>query len=560
MTSLSKKNIIYIALLFTLLLIPNICALFMAADMEGSWVMKIGYMGMVAICLLIPALIFKARTYFIIEGILNFLFMPIDIGSLYLNKQSASKLFLNSILQTNPLEAIELLQSLWSICLVVFILWGLYIYLCITLPNLPLFSKKLRYYGIIAALLMTMATYAAQTLLIYTISPNYTTSRLMKESMDKFGMKFQKIYPYNLYINASKLWQDKMAWRRAQQDLDSFTFGITQRDSIDHTLFILYIGEAARYDHFGINHYSRNTTPCLSAQDNIISFESIYAQANLTNYSIPFILTRATAGAAHIMHTEKSLPEAFQEAGYQTAFISKNSYTPFTMRMMNTCDYHYIFSKGLDAVDSYDIDLIPQVKEHHNNQAQFFVLHSLGSHFKYSLRYPTEADYYTPSLQPNDGYSKLTEENRDILINAYDNTIRYTDHVLGTLIQWADSLNQKAVIMYISDHGESFWDDQRKLSLHGSYELSQAEYHVPCIIWYSDEYKEAYPDKIKYLYQNQTIHHNSSVTFSTLLDLANITEVVDSTRSLCSPHIQAIDSFPVLNGAGEIKTYIIPQK
>ena len=291
MTRFSQPHIIRIALLFTLLLIPNICALFMAADMEGSWVMKIGYMGMVAICLLIPALIFKARTYFIIEGILNFLFMPIDIGSLYLNKQSASKLFLNSILQTNPLEAIELLQSLWSICLVVFILWGLYIYLCITLPNLPLFSKKLRYYGIIAALLMTMATYAAQTLLIYTISPNYTTSRLMKESMDKLGLKFLKIYPYNIYINASRLLQEQREWRRSQEDLNAFTFGITKRDSIDNTLFILYIGEAARYDHFAINNYSRNTTPYLSALDNAISFESIYAQANLTNYSIPFILT-----------------------------------------------------------------------------------------------------------------------------------------------------------------------------------------------------------------------------------------------------------------------------
>lgn len=560
MTSLSKKNIICIALLFMLLLIPNICALFMAADMEGSWVMKIGYMGMVAICLLIPALIFKARTYFIIEGILNFLFMPIDIGSLYLNKQSASKLFLNSILQTNPLEAIELLQSLWSICLVVFILWGLYIYLCITLPNLPLFSKKLRYYGIIAALLMTMATYAAQTLLIYTISPNYTTSRLMKESMDKFGMKFQKIYPYNLYINACKLWQDKMAWRRAQQDLDSFTFGITQRDSIDQHLFILYIGEAARYDHFGINNYSRNTTPYLSALDNAISFESIYAQANLTNYSIPFILTRATADNTNVMYEEKSVVEAFQEAGYQTAFISKNSYTPFTMRIMNSCDYHYIFSKGLDAVESYDIDIIQQVKEIYNTQGQFIVLHSLGSHFKYNLRYPKNAEYYTPSLQANDGYSKITEEHKDLLINAYDNSIRYTDYVLGSLIQWVDSLNQKAVIMYISDHGESFWDDERKLSLHGSYELCEAEYHVPCIIWYSNEYKEAFPNKVEKLSDNKTVAANSSVTFSTLLDLANLSEVVDSTRSLCSPHIQAIDSFPVLNGAGEIKTYIIPQK
>ena len=560
MTSLSKKNIIYIALLFMLLLIPNICALFMAADMEGSFVLKIGYMGMVCACLLLPTLIFKARTYFIIEGLLSFLWMPIDISSLYLNKQSASKLFLNSILQTNLLEAIELLQSIWLICLVVIILWGLYIYLCTRVPNVQLFSKKIRYCGVIFALLMTLATYTALTMLTYKINPNYTTTQLMRESMDKLGLKFLKIYPYNIYINASRLLQEKREWRRSQEDLNAFTFGITKRDSIDNTLFILYIGEAARYDHFGINYYSRNTTPYLSALDNAISFESIYAQANLTNYSIPFILTRATADNTNVMYEEKSVVEAFQEAGYKTAFISKNSYTPFTMRIMNSCDYHYIFSKGLDAVESYDIDIIQQVKEIYNTQGQFIVLHSLGSHFKYNLRYPKNAEYYTPSLQANDGYSKITEEHKDLLINAYDNSIRYTDYVLGSLIQWVDSLNQKAVIMYISDHGESFWDDERKLSLHGSYELCEAEYHVPCIIWYSNEYKETFPNKVEKLSDNKTVAANSSVTFSTLLDLANLSEVVDPTKSLCSPHIQQVDSFAVLNGAGEIKTYVIQQK
>ena len=62
----------------------------MAIDLEGSLIMKIGYLGMVMVGLLLPALILKIRTYFIFEGFLSFLFMPIDIASLYLNKQSAS--------------------------------------------------------------------------------------------------------------------------------------------------------------------------------------------------------------------------------------------------------------------------------------------------------------------------------------------------------------------------------------------------------------------------------------------------------------------------------------
>ena len=124
--------------------------------------------------LLLPALILKIRTYFIFEGFLSFLFMPIDIASLYLNKQSASKLFLNSILNTDVLEAFELLHTMWPICLAVFLVWGIYIYLCITIPNLPLFNSKLRYWGVLAIITTTMAIYGGQTLLIRKINPTFT--------------------------------------------------------------------------------------------------------------------------------------------------------------------------------------------------------------------------------------------------------------------------------------------------------------------------------------------------------------------------------------------------
>lgn len=553
----SRKDIICIALLFTLLLIPNLCALVMAIDMEGSLVMKFGYLGMVGGGLLLPALILKTRTYFIFEGLFSFLFMPIDIASLYLNKQSASKLFLNSILNTDLLEAFEVLHSIWPICLAVLLLWGIYVYLCIIIPNLPLFNSKLRSWGFLAILITTLATYGGQTLLIQKINPTFTFREVISQSTEKFGLKFLKIYPYNLYINTHLLWQDKKAWNQAQDELSTFSFGINKRDSIDNTLYILYIGEAARYDHMGINGYERNTTPYLSMTTNIISYSSIYTQANITNYSIPFMLTRATIEDLDKMYKEKSLLEAFQEAGYNTAYVSKSSYYPFTMRIMSSCDYHYIYSRGLDAVENYDIDLIDKSKYCYTTDAQIILLHALGSHFKYSRRYPPEFSYFLPASKPTDGYDILKEENKSLLINTYDNSIRYTDYVLHELISWMDSLNKAAVLIYISDHGESFWDDERKLSLHGSYELSEAEYHVPCFIWYSNEYQHQYPQKICTLEKNKHVTQNSSTIFHTLLDLADIVEIVDSTKSLCSTYVQSLDTFQVFSGDGEIKTYFI---
>lgn len=556
-SNFNKKDCICIIVLFILLLIPNISALIFAADLHGNWIKTIGYMGIVGVGLLLPALVLKARTYFIFEGIFSFLWMPIDVASLYFNKQSASKLFLGIIFATDWVESTEFLLSIWHICLLLVVLWGIYIYLCIKVSNQPLIPRKFRIWGLISTIAVVLATYVSLSFLIRKINPNFTTQQVMSQTWDKFGMKFLKIYPYNLYINTYHLWQDKRDWKKAEKELESFSFGISQRDSLDHTLYVLYIGEATRYDHLTINGYTRNTTPHLSEQTNLISYSSIYTLANLTNYSIPFLLTRATPNNMDVMQQEKSISEAFKEAGYKTAFISKNSYTPFTMRIMNNCDYGYIFSRGIDAVDSYDIELVNQLKENIDYQGQFVILHSLGSHYKYNLRYPEEDNYYTPSLMPNDGYAKLTEENKEILINAYDNSVRYTDYVLGELITWADSLNQEVVIMYISDHGESFWDDERKLSLHGTYEICEEQYHVPTFIWYSDEYQQRFPQKVAYMQQNQDVVQTAECVFHTLLDIANIQEIVDSTKSLCSQYIQTIDSFPVLNGAGEVKTYVI---
>ena len=555
--SFSRKDIIHITLLFILLLIPNLCALVMAIDMEGSMVMKTGYLGMVGVGLLLPALILKTRTYFIFEGLFSFLFMPIDIASLYLNKQSASKLFLNSILNTDLLEAFEVLHTMWPICLAVLLLWGIYIYLCIIIPNLPLFNSKLRGWGFLAILITALATYGGQTFLIKKINPTFTFREVISQSTEKFGMKFLKIYPYNLYINTHLLWQDKKAWNQAQDELSTFSFGINKRDSIDNTLYILYIGEATRYDHLAINGYERNTTPYLLQEKNIISFTSIYTQANLTNYSIPYMLTRASVGNTDILHKEKSLLEAFQEAGYHAAYISNSSYFPFTMRIMHSCDYYHIFNRGMDAVNNYDINLVYKAIDHYNSNGQIILLHSLGSHFKYSIRYPADFSYFLPASKPTDGYDIINEKNKSLLVNTYDNSIRYTDYVLHELISWMDSLNNAAVLIYISDHGESFWDDDRKLSLHGSYEISKAEYHVPCFIWYSNEFQQQQPQKIYTLEKNKHIPQNSSTIFHTLLHLADIVEIVDSTKSLCSTYVQPLDTFKVLSGAGEIKTYVI---
>ena len=145
---------------------------------------------------------------------------------------------------------------------------------------------------------------------------------------------------------------------------------------------------------------------------------------------------------------------------------------------------------------------------------------------------------------------------KDKIINSYDNAILYTDFFLSELINYVDSLNRPAAILYTSDHGESFWDDERKLSLHGSYQISEYEYHVPLFVWCSEEFRLRHPDKVSNLYANSRKIVSSDVVFHTLLDLADIRSI-DSTRSICSHALLPVDTLPVITGSGQMERWII---
>lgn len=449
------RNSIRIVLLFALLLVPIFYALFTATDLSYSWAKKIIYSAVVAVCLLFPALLLKARTYFIVEGIFNFLFIPIEIASLYLNRQPTSAPFLQNILHTNRMEAKELLSFMWPVCLLVIAAWIGYFILAAKVENRYLFGPLIRKIVLCGTLLLFVGGTSTMMVLLKRLHSERSIGETMAEAVGLVEMKFYKIYPYNLYIHSCHLLQKKHRIRQLKEQVDSFRFGIQPMPD-SKELVILVIGEAARYDHFGLNGYGRNTTPGLSATANLISYERVYTQANQTDYAVPILLTRASADRFELAYSEKSLLEAFQEAGVWSAYISKQIPSEITERIGTSCDYSHFYSKNIDIDGNYDDQMIQDLQSHVLDTMQFFVLHSLGSHFRYEHRYPASFEHFLPILGRSASYAMISEENKDKLVNAYDNSILYTDFFLSELIRYVASLNRPAAVVYISDHGESF--------------------------------------------------------------------------------------------------------
>ena len=102
---------------------------------------------------------------------------------------------------------------------------------------------------------------------------------------------------------------------------------------------------------------------------------------------------------------------------------------------------------------------------------------------------------------------------RIALVNAYDNTIWFTDKFLSELVEMLKKHGGDTAMLYTSDHGEDIFDDDRLLFLHASPVPSYYQIHVPFLVWLSDNYRHNYPDVWQAVQDNQLENVSSSVSF-----------------------------------------------
>ena len=138
-------------------------------------------------------------------------------------------------------------------------------------------------------------------------------------------------------------------------------------------------------------------------------------------------------------------------------------------------------------MDGILLEGLPQYIEKHQGNT-LIVLHQNGSHGpRYNKRYPKVFEQFRPVCDSSD----VRECTREELINAYDNTILYTDYLIHQTINIAEKTNRPAVVIYVSDHGESL--GEKGLYLHGfPYALAPEEQKkVPLVIWMSQAFQDA---------------------------------------------------------------------
>ena len=369
--------------------------------------------------------------------------------------------------------------------------------------------------------------------------------------MDDYRMRNQ-LYPVNVCYNLYLAFERNAASENYREASRDFKFDArSEHDAEAPEVYVMVVGETARAHNFSLYGYLRDTNPLLSKTPGIIAFPDATTQSNTTHKSVPMLLSAASAEDFERLFHEKGILAAFKEAGFHTVFISNqqpnHSFIDF---LGEQADEHYFLktdeSSKKDAASEenhYDEDLLQKLDEilpladasssahyHYRYRKLFVVLHSYGSHFNYQERYPRSFAYFKP-----DSRSEAKSENRRDLLNAYDNTIRYTDYILHGIIErlqkWegvqtkTDGVYDQptSAMLYTSDHGENIFDDERCLFLHAAPKASDFELHVPFIIWTSDGFSKQYPDILKALGENRSKQVQSSLSaFHTMLGIGGI--------------------------------------
>ncbi len=291
---------------------------------------------------------------------------------------------------------------------------------------------------------------------------------------------------------------------------------------------VMVIGESSRYDRWSLNGYARDTNPLLSRQANLVPLADVITSVSATRLSVPVIVSRKPAmQSLKDGFSEKSFLSAFKEAGYKTFWLSNQiSFGKFDTPVS-------VFAKEADVVDflnlggfteasNYDEILFAPLAHALDDPAprKLIVLHTLGSHWNYSHRYPKQFDKWQPSLYGVDKPVFTDIDIKEKLNNSYDSSILYTDWFLDRVIETLKGTHAPASLLYVADHGQTLYDNSCKLVFHGH--NTQYEFHVSAFAWYSDEYAQQHPGKVDLLRRHRKAKLATENMFHTLLDLGGV--------------------------------------
>ena len=259
-------------------------------------------------------------------------------------------------------------------------------------------------------------------------------------------------------------------------------------------VLVVVVGETARAQNWGLNGYARDTTPELKTLP-VLNLPHVTACGTSTDVSLPCMMSRigrSDYNRERIL-AEEQLPALLHRAGVNVLWVDNQSGCKGACAGVPTrqaadpknCPDGECMDAALVDELKRELDLLPA------DRPTVLFLHMMGSH---GPAYYRRSDDARKAFEPECTDADLGGCPRETVVNAYDNSIRYTDHVLAEMIrslQGASNLID-AALLYLSDHGESLGESG--LYLHGApWWMAPAEQtQVPAVFWMNDGWAKTF--------------------------------------------------------------------
>mgnify|MGYP000058899687 CR=1 FL=1 len=522
----SKYQYFYSTLFAIFLILPNLLLIFIGEDSAvGSLIKKIAFLLISLSIVLIPLVFIKPKYY----GFFVIIFFPIIIFETYHVihfKAPSSEEIINSVFQTNYNEAKEILQSNIIFVLFSLITFILFFWILNKIDKSFIVNRKIKKL-ILIFFACTFIGLGTRNLRL-ALKKSAKRSEIIQSFNYSFKVQMQKNFPIGFFIKSLEIFEGIKKRRTYLSTIKNFSFNAIKKDTLsEKEIYILVIGETARKHNFSIYNYNRKTSPNLDTIKNLMVFNNVKSNSNVTSLSIPFMLTRATPKKSKIKFTEPTLINVFKETGFHTYWVSNQQIATGSVFGLysQTSDSYFNVSKSLDSA-GFDENVLPVFDEilRDSFKKKFIIIHTIGSHFRYNYRYPNNFKNFLPTLEKGLSIESTTNYNKkEEIINSYDNSLLYTDFILSELIKKTKKENVNSFLFYISDHGENLFDTEKNKLLHG-YEIpTKFETEIPLLIWTSNKYNLNHPKIIESLHKNTNNKIATTNTFYTLSDMSNIT-------------------------------------
>lgn len=334
---------------------------------------------------------------------------------------------------------------------------------CVVLFIAKIDYGKAKHWGISSAV-------ALVTILAFGLA-NLSNTLWIDRNVPRLG---SLILPWSYTVNTIRYYN---SWKRLNQKeilLPDASIRNNERE-----VCVLIIGESARRANFSIYGYQRATTPLIES-DGVTALEAESA-ATYTTAGVKAIVDHKATNTLY-----EILPNYLYRTGVDVVWRTSNWGEPplHIERVEKVADLKARYPEADAEYDGILFEGLGEVIQASDKEKVLIVIHTSTSHGPtYYKKYPAEFERYTPVCTT----VEMSEADAQELINAYDNSILYTDYLIHTAIEQLRELEGwRATLLFVSDHGESLGENN--LYMHGMPKsmAPREQFEIPFIVWTSD--------------------------------------------------------------------------